>query len=230
MRKRRRLGGFIILFGSRGIVSNDSATPVRAVCPRCGRDVEMQGKHLRNWFTFFFIPIFPISRKRAFTQCPQCGGQFPLAPEQLRQHVQASEQQQNQQSIALFNSLRASPANSITLDQLMKLYAAMHEYSQAISAASEFPQALHNSEQCMTTLGRVFLAQNNFTEATKWFDAAIERNAQLGEAQYYKSLAHLLAIPPNYPVAISAARAARNAGYPDADSLLRQAESKARGE
>ena len=188
----------------------------------------MQGKSLRHWFTFFFLPIFPISGKRVFTQCPQCGAQFPLAPEELRQRVQASDQQQNQQAIALYNSLRASPANSITLDQLMKLYASMHEFPQAISAASEFSQALDNSEQCMTTLGRVYLAQNNFGDAIKWFDAAIERNPQLGEAQYYKGLAHLLTTPPNFPAAISAARAARSAGYPEAESLLKQAETRAR--
>jgi tetratricopeptide (TPR) repeat protein len=188
----------------------------------------MQGKNLRHWFTFFFLPIFPISGKRAFTQCPQCQAQFPLAPEQLRQRVQASDQQQNQQAISLYNSLRASPANSITLDQLMKLYAGMQEFPQAISAASEFPQALQNSEQCMTTLGRVYLAQNKFGDAIKWFDAAIDRNPQLGEAHYYKGLAHLLTTPPNTSVAVAAARAARSAGYPEAESLLRQAEARAR--
>jgi tetratricopeptide (TPR) repeat protein len=130
----------------------------------------------------------------------------------------------------LYNSLRSSPANSIALDQLMKMYATMQAYDQAIAAASDFPQALHNSEQCMTTLGRVYLAQNKFNEATQWLAAAVDRNPQLGEAQYYKALAHLMSTPPDYPAAITAARAARSTGYPQAEALLRQAEAKARGE
>ena len=62
----------------------------------------------------------------------------------------------------------------------------------------------------------------------KWFSAAVERNPMLGEAQYHKALAHLMAAPPNYPAAIAAARAARSANYPNADALLREAETKAR--
>ena len=110
------------------------------------------------------------------------------------------------------------------------MYAGMKEYQQAISAAAQFPQALHNSEQCMTTLGRVYLQQNQFPEAIQWFDAAIARNPLLGEAQYHKAVAHLLTAPPDPQKAVAAARAARNAGFPNADALLREAEAKARQE
>jgi tetratricopeptide (TPR) repeat protein len=227
-RSRRRHAGFIILFGSRTIKSDDATEPVRTNCPRCSREVDMQARSYRNWFTFFFIPLFPISARRPFTQCPQCGAQFSVSPEQLRRRVSMNDQQQNQQAITLYNSLRASPANSITLDQLMKMYASMKEFDQAMSAAGEFPAALNSSEQCMTTLGRVYLAQNKFAEAIAWFEAALARNAGLGEAQYYKALAHMLATPADYGAAITAARAARGAGYPDSEALLKEAESKAR--
>jgi len=224
---RRRHAGFIFLFGSRTIISNGASPPVRTVCPRCAREVDMQSKIARHWFTFFFIPIFPISKGKPFTQCSQCNAQFTIAPQDLQKRIESSDRQQNQQAIVLYNSLRSSPANSIALDQLMKMYATMQAYDQAVAAASDFPQALHNSEQCMTTLGRVYLAQNKFAEATQWLAAAVDRNPQLGEAQYYKALAHLMATPPDYPAAITAARAARAAAYPQAEALLRQAEAKA---
>ena len=228
--RRRRDSGFILLFGSRTIISNAPSPPVRTVCPKCGREADLQGKTYRTWFTLFFIPVFPVSGKHPLSQCSLCGAQYRLSPEDLRQRLAAGSQQQNQQAIGLYNSLRASPANSITLDQLMKLYASMQEYDQALSAATEFQQALHNSEQCMTTLGRIYLAKNQYEDALKWFDAAIARNPQLGEAQYYKGLSHLLTTPPDFPAAITAARAARASGYPEAEALLRQAEAKARGE
>ena len=102
-------------------------------------------------------------------------------------------------------------------------------FSQAISAANEFPQALQASEQCMSTLGRVYLASERRAEAIQWFDAALARNPGLGEAHYYKAVAHLTDNPPNYAAAVAAARQARNAGFPNAEELLREAETKARG-
>jgi tetratricopeptide (TPR) repeat protein len=112
----------------------------------------------------------------------------------------------------------------------MQLYASMGEFDQAISAAHDFQRALDSSEQCMTTLGRVFLAKNEHDEAIKWFDAAIARNPQLGEAHYFKAAALLTGQPPQPDKAVVAARTARKAGFPNADALLREAEEKARAE
>jgi hypothetical protein len=229
LRRRHRPHGFILLFGSRNIVSADAAPPVEATCPRCGRASRIVGKSYRTWFTIFFLPVFPMSGSTRFSQCTLCGAQFPVPVEDLRRGLANSEQAQNQQAIALYNSLRASPANAITLNQLMLMYAGMNEFDQAISAANEFPDALHASEQCMSTLGRVYLAANRRPEAIRWFDAALARNASLGEAHYYKAVALLTNDPPDYPAAVAAARQARNAGFPNADELLREAETKARG-
>ncbi len=188
----------------------------------------MLPKLQRVWFALFFIPIFPMGTARKFVQCSACGAQFPTTPQQLRANIDRADAQQTQQAIGMYNSLRASPANSVTLNQLMMLYASLKEYDQAISAAADFPQALQASEQCMTTLGRVYLGMDRLPEALQWFDAAVERNPQLGEAQYYKAVAHMLMTPPDFAKAIAAARAARAAGYPEAETLLRQAEEKAR--
>ena len=225
---RRR--GFILLFGTRAMISDDrDARPVEAVCPRCNQRAQIVGKTYRNWFTVFFIPIFPISGAQRFSQCSNCGAQFPIEARQLGTQVAAAEREQSQRAIQLYNSLRNSPGNSITLNELMTLYASMNDFDPAISAARQFPQALENSEQAMVTLGRVFLAKNENTEAIRWFDQAIARNESLGEAHYYKGVAHVTAATPDYAQAAAAARAARSNGYPGADQLLREAESRLRG-
>jgi tetratricopeptide (TPR) repeat protein len=226
---RRRRRGFILLFGSRNIISNENSPGVETTCPRCSRPSRIIGRTYRSWFTIFFLPVFPISGRRRFSECSLCHAQFPVPIEELERGLAVNEKQQNQQAISLYNSLRASPANSITLNQLMLMYAGMNEFDQAISAANEFPEALNSSEQCMSTLGRVYLAANRRAEAIRWFDAALARNGALGEAQYYKAVAHLTDNPPNYPAAVAAARQARNAGFPNADELLREAETKVRG-
>jgi tetratricopeptide (TPR) repeat protein len=226
---RRRRPGFILLFGSRYIISNEN-TSVETACPRCSRPSRIIGRSYRTWFTIFFLPIFPLSGSRRFSECTLCHAQFPVTLEDLQRGLAANEQQQNQQAITLYNSLRASPANSITLNQLMLMYAGMNEFSQAISAANDFPEALNASEQCMSTLGRVYLASEQRPQAIQWFDAALARNPSLGEAHYYKAVAHLTNTPPDYTAAKAAARQARNAGFANAEALLQEAESKARGE
>jgi tetratricopeptide (TPR) repeat protein len=228
--RRRRRPGFILLFGSRNIISNESVPPVETNCPRCNQLTTIVGKTYRNWFTLFFLPVFPLSGSARFSECTACHAQFPVPVDDLRRGLAVNEQQQNQQAIALYNSLRASPANSITLNQLMLMYAGMNDYAQAISAANDFPDALRASEQCMSTLGRVYLANEQRKEAQQWLDQALARNPSLGEAHYYKAVAHLTDDPPDYAAAVAAARQARNAGYQNADALLREAESKARAD
>src|SRR5580765_6964922 len=83
-RGRRRRRGFIILFGTRPMISDDpTAPPVNAVCPRCGQRTSIVGKSVRSWFTLFFIPVFPVSGTRRFSQCTHCGAQFPVEAKQL---------------------------------------------------------------------------------------------------------------------------------------------------
>ena len=223
---RRR--GFILLFGTRAIESSDSAPPVRTVCPNCNQTADVVGKSYRQWFTVFFIPIFPISGSTRFSRCTNCGATFQVGAEELQRNTADAQREQSRRTIALFNSLRNSPANSVTLNELMTLYAGLGEYDQAVSAAGQFPDALNNSEQCMTTLGRIYLAQDKHADAIQWFDAALARNEMLGEAHFHKAVAHLTSTPPEYPKAISSARAARSNGFPNADDLLREAEAKAR--
>ncbi len=164
-------------------------------------------KQYRHWFTVFFVPIFPISKASSFSQCANCQAQFQIPAGELRGRVAATDENQTREAISLYNSLRASPLNSVALNQLMMIYATMKEYDQAASAARDFPQALQSSEQCMATLGRVYLGMNRHDEALRWFDEATARNPQLGEAQYYKALTHLLTNPPGIDQAIAAARA-----------------------
>jgi predicted Zn-dependent protease len=226
--QRRR--GFILLFGTRNLISADASPPLEAVCPRCGQFSAIVGKTYRPWFTIFFIPVFPIGGSKRFSQCQRCKSQIPLTLDDLRQRMGRAEQEQSQQAIGLYNSLRSSPANSITLNELMLMYAQMREYDQAVSAARDFPQALNSSEQCMCTLGRVLLAMNRHAEALQWFDAALARNPMLGEAQYHKAIALMTITPPQMDKAMAPARAARNAGYPNSDALVREVEARARGE
>jgi tetratricopeptide (TPR) repeat protein len=206
-------------------MSNETGEPVAAKCPRCGAVDSLKGIRVRSWFTIFFMPIFPLGRGQRFTQCKKCQASFAMPPEQFVGAAARADARQMQRAIAMYNSMRVSPANCITMNELMQLYALMGEYSQAASAAAEYPNAVNNSEQCMTTLGRVYLAQDEYAAALQWLDAALARDPELAEAQYFKAVAHLKTTPPDPAKAAVAARSAKKLDYPGADEVLSEAEA-----
>jgi tetratricopeptide (TPR) repeat protein len=223
--------GFIILFGTRNVVSPDAAAgrpPRDVACPRCGRTGTLGGRQVRPWFTLFLLPVFPLGSGRRFTQCGQCKASFATAPQEFARAAAHSDARQSQRGIALYNSMRASPGNSVTLDELMNLYLSIGEARQATAAGAEFPAAVDANEQCMTTLGRAHLASGNPAEAIRWLERALARNPQLGEAHFQQARAYLAATPPDVDRAVTAARTARWAEHPEAEALLRRAESLAR--
>ena len=142
-----------------------------AKCPRCGRVGTLAGKRVRPWFTLFFLPLFPMGAGRAITQCKGCGATFAASVRELGRAVERADGRQAQRAISLYNSLRASPANSVTLNELMGLHLSLGEPEQAVNAAADFVDALNASEQCMTTLGRAYGVAGKTDDAIHWFDA-----------------------------------------------------------
>lgn len=42
-------------------------------CRMCGHDTMHETVESRQWFTLFFVPLFPVSAKRTYTRCSECG-------------------------------------------------------------------------------------------------------------------------------------------------------------
>jgi transposase-like protein len=65
----------IFIWGSRGMSSTVESG--KFYCPRCDEDgSEYDLKSEKRWFTFFFIPIFPISGSTRYVECLHCRGTF----------------------------------------------------------------------------------------------------------------------------------------------------------
>lgn len=220
--------GFILFFGVKPVTRDEDGPRVRTRCPSCEQVADMVPRSCRHWFTLFFVPVFPIGPKMSFSQCSHCQTTFHVPPEQVKSRVDHVDDAARQRAIGMYNSLRASPGNSVTLNELMGLYAGLGEYDEAIGAAEMFPAALEASEQCMTTLGRVYLSKGDYRRAVEWFDRAIERNPLYADGPYFKAVALSTGPAPDLPGALAAARAARTAGHPAAEGLIRDIEQKMR--
>ena len=187
----------------------------------------MQG---RDWFTLFFIPILPLSAAKPFVKCTSCNTCFDMDIEQFRRKASIPDERAWQQSIALYNTLRESPKDSVLLNRLLEMYAGMREFDEALAAGRHFPDALNDSAQCLTTYGKVNLAAGKPAEAMKYLQVALEKNKAMGEAHSYMAVAQLSSVPPKPDAAIASARLAASNGYPNTAEFIRQAEAVRAGQ
>ena len=226
MRKiQRTRRGFIIFFGWRTITSQRPDSPVNTVCPACRQQANIVAMQARDWFTLFFIPVLPISGAKPFVKCTACQTCFDADIEQFRRKAEIPDERAWQQCIALYNTLRESPKDSVLLNRLLEMYAAMREFDEGLAAGRHFPDALMESAQCLTTYGKINLAKGDIPEAMRYLHIALEKNRAMGEAHFYMAVAHLSSNPPNPDAAIACARQAAANGHPNTAEFIRQAES-----
>jgi len=68
----------IFIWGSRYLSSTKDTG--RFYCPKCGKvDVGYRHQSARQWFTMYFIPVFPIGGRTEHIECTRCQTAFELA-------------------------------------------------------------------------------------------------------------------------------------------------------
>ncbi len=175
-RRSRRNAGFIILFGTKTVISRDSREPVQARCPGCGRTTTIQPMKARQWFTLFFIPVIPLGKAQHFCQCQACQGQFAVDIDAISRRGAMAETGDYQRAIELFNEMKATPKDSVKLHALMHAYCELGEFGEAIAAARAYPEALKSSEVCMIVLAQACAEHGNLETGITWCDRALELN------------------------------------------------------
>jgi hypothetical protein len=197
MRSRRspqRHAGFIILFGTRTIVSRDDREPAKAACPQCRQQTQMIPMKSRQWFTLFFIPVLPLSKGKPICQCQSCGAQFYADIDALRQARVESDSGALQHAIGLFNDMREAPHDPVRLHQMMSAYCALGEFREAVNSARHFPVALQSSEACMVLMAQACSRIGDHAQARLWSEQALAKapaSASAREVQREVSAASL---------------------------------------
>lgn len=70
----------MIFFGTRGVTGTKATGQFH--CPQCGQVRAYQHQQARQFFTLYFIPIFPVKTLGEWVECKVCNGQFK--PEVLK--------------------------------------------------------------------------------------------------------------------------------------------------
>ncbi len=66
----------IIIWGSRSIRKDEMSAHFD--CMACNQPQEMKIVSFRSWFTFFFIPVFPTSKKKFYLECINCENTYKI--------------------------------------------------------------------------------------------------------------------------------------------------------
>lgn len=82
----------LIIWGSRSRQKQE-LSGLSLACLLC-QEPGMSLVSSRTWFTFFFIPLFPISSKKYYVTCASCENCFKIKDESVNQLKHAMNQQQ----------------------------------------------------------------------------------------------------------------------------------------
>ena len=69
----------LILFGTKD--RRKVVTDGQFICPKCGVEKEYEVISVREWFTLFFIPIFPTANneeREEFVECKACKSAYDI--------------------------------------------------------------------------------------------------------------------------------------------------------
>jgi len=61
----------ILIFGTKRKFKN-LGTLENCHCSRCNNTSDWNFMEYRDWFTLFWIPVFPISARKEYLECPIC--------------------------------------------------------------------------------------------------------------------------------------------------------------
>ena len=107
---------FFIVFGTRGRISDSSEADVlQNACPGCSSDLVLS--HLKQWFTLFFIPVFPFNTVDTFYHCKNCDSSYkPEAREILIGDSKSREELENEANKIFAQALVASMTHMAYID------------------------------------------------------------------------------------------------------------------
>jgi len=64
----------LIIFGRKSITGSKGRGEF--TCPKCQSKQPYDHKHVRRWFTLYFIPVFPVATVGEYVECGGCQGTF----------------------------------------------------------------------------------------------------------------------------------------------------------
>jgi tetratricopeptide (TPR) repeat protein len=154
-------------------------------CPHCNRATELTSYDTRLWFVIFFIPIFPLGRKRIIDYCPACTRHYAVDAQkwETARQLEISGAQDEYRA-------NATPENAIALHQQLLKY---HEVAEATELQKKMSEQYAASAKVQAYLGAALEHVGRRDEATPFFAKALELRPDLPEARIGMARSHMRA-------------------------------------
>ena len=112
----------MIIWGTRG--KNVHIADGEFFCPRCNADQEFSHFQVRNYFTLYFIPLFPLGSGGEFLECSGCGQTW--SPDILEYDPEA-EREENATAVRRLTVLFLLDVGRCTSTTLNELHQVLQE-------------------------------------------------------------------------------------------------------
>ena len=139
----------------------------------------------RLWFVIFFIPIFPLGRKRIIDYCPACTRHYAV-------DAQKWETAKQLEISGAQDEYRASPTpeNAIAFHQQLLKY---HQAAEAAEFQKKMSEQFASSAKVQAYLGAALEHFGKRDEAVPYFTKALELRPDLPEARIGMARSHMRA-------------------------------------
>lgn len=165
-----------LIFGVQGIKRKINDKPVlQNKCPSCGSG-DLVPTSFRNWFTLFFIPIFPVSSGKLIYQCNQCKNSFA---EEIRDHIKAPIFQTDipkNDSLLIFARAYIASLTLLVIEGKRQQSKELYEIDKSIYKYPEFTQELESIKASIESQGNaenqvfeyLYEAKDNLSKSEVW--------------------------------------------------------------
>ena len=154
-----------------------------APCHSCGRTVELTSYDTRLWFVIFFVPIFPVGRKRILDYCPACSRHYAVEADkwETARQLEVSGAQ---------DKFRTEPTaeNAIAVHQQLLHF---HQLDQAAEFQRTMTAKFGDNAKVHAYLGAALAHLGKLDEAAPCYARALELRPDLPEARAGVALARI---------------------------------------
>ena len=146
-----------------------------ATCPHCGGQVELASYDTRLWAVIFFIPIFPLGRKRIIDYCPACTRHYVVEADKW----ETSKQLEVSGAEEKFRTSQL-PEDAMALHQQLMNF---HQLDQAAEFRKTMREKFADNAKVHVYLGASLEHFGKLDESAEMFQRALDLRPDLPEAR-----------------------------------------------
>ncbi|MES4792066.1 MAG: hypothetical protein C4321_02945 [Chloroflexota bacterium] len=217
-----------ILFGSRRRLKITDPEGVVAPCPNCGKEARFIEKKVRNWFTLYFLPIFPMDKGLRFVECSHCHEQYAMTLDDVREKLKerevewsrvAEQQKEREEKLRARIEVSGDPQSYL---ELLGILAEQERFDDIVALGDRLRTQFPTNADLLMPLAFAYRKTGRYDEAIKLYREIVGLNPYLAPARYHLAWSLYYSTPPQREAAAEQMKIAADMGYADSREALQK--------